>query len=393
MDSREPALSRRLWAEPRADDRRRRYHDRRRIRPEGRDRHRPAGGDQGRPDLVPDERRPVARCRRQLGHRCQDGEITVGPDRVGAAPGPACFGLGGKEATITDVNLLLGVLDPATYLDGGFTLDADRSRARSARPSQNPWASRSRRRWCEWRRRTSSDRRVVRRTRGSRETTMAAFGGAGPMSACGAARLAGVHRVLVPARGGVLRLRNQLLRHRQSYEIGLARAATEAAGRRTTRCSACRAGHVPGGLRPGECAEVDAGGRGRGRRGWCPKPLPRRRCPRHRGRAAGVTELDVRPRFRTRLSHDEEVTARRPCRQDAAGPVHCRHVDECRSTCSTTRSPVPAPPVRRSSRDRSSPPASCPAGASTSLRRGRPHPHRRLLNRPRVTKGTRCESP
>ncbi len=54
----------------------------------------------------------------------RDGVITVGPESVGAAPGPACFGFGGKQATITDVNLLLGVLDPDTYLDGGFSLDA-----------------------------------------------------------------------------------------------------------------------------------------------------------------------------------------------------------------------------------------------------------------------------
>ena len=59
----------------------------------------------------------------------RDGVITVGPESVGAAPGPACFGFGGKQATITDVNLLLGVLDPDTYLDGGFSLDAERSRA------------------------------------------------------------------------------------------------------------------------------------------------------------------------------------------------------------------------------------------------------------------------
>lgn len=59
----------------------------------------------------------------------KDGVIVVGPESVGAAPGPACFGFGGTNATITDVNLLLGVLDPDTYLDGGFTLDADRARA------------------------------------------------------------------------------------------------------------------------------------------------------------------------------------------------------------------------------------------------------------------------
>ena len=58
-----------------------------------------------------------------------DDRITVGPRSVGAAPGPASFGLGGHDATITDVNLLLGVLDPATYLDGQLHLDAGRARA------------------------------------------------------------------------------------------------------------------------------------------------------------------------------------------------------------------------------------------------------------------------
>ncbi len=60
--------------------------------------------------------------------RVADGQIVVGPDSVGAAPGPACFGLGGTDATITDVYLLMGVLDAGTYLDGSLTLDAGRSR-------------------------------------------------------------------------------------------------------------------------------------------------------------------------------------------------------------------------------------------------------------------------
>ena len=58
----------------------------------------------------------------------QDGKIVVGPRSVGAAPGPACFGFGGRDATITDVNLLLGILDANTYMDGTFTLDPQRSR-------------------------------------------------------------------------------------------------------------------------------------------------------------------------------------------------------------------------------------------------------------------------
>jgi N-methylhydantoinase A len=54
-------------------------------------------------------------------------QIRVGPESVGAAPGPACFGLGGDEATITDVLLLSGLLEPATYLEGTLPLHPDRS--------------------------------------------------------------------------------------------------------------------------------------------------------------------------------------------------------------------------------------------------------------------------
>jgi N-methylhydantoinase A len=130
----------------------------------------------------------------------KDGEITVGPESVGAAPGPACFGFGGKSATITDVNLLLGVLDPTTYLDGDFTLDAERAKAAITASVAEPLG-------------VSLDEALVRmeaayfaamaaafaESIGDPDTTtIAAFGGAGPMSACGAARLAGVRSVLVP---------------------------------------------------------------------------------------------------------------------------------------------------------------------------------------------------
>jgi N-methylhydantoinase A/oxoprolinase/acetone carboxylase beta subunit len=86
----------------------------------------------------------------------KDGAITVGPDSVGAAPGPACFGFGGTSATITDVNLLLGVLDPTTYLDAVSPLTPTARKPSSSRRWPNRWASASRRHSSRWRRRTSS---------------------------------------------------------------------------------------------------------------------------------------------------------------------------------------------------------------------------------------------
>lgn len=130
----------------------------------------------------------------------EDGKITVGPESVGAAPGPACFGFGGTRATITDVNLLLGVLDPGTYLNGEMSLDAGRSRAVITKTIAEPLG-------------ISLDEALIRMEETYSEkmagafahfvedpetTTVAAFGGGGPMSACSAARIAGVRHVLVP---------------------------------------------------------------------------------------------------------------------------------------------------------------------------------------------------
>ena len=57
------------------------------------------------------------------------GGFRVGPRSAGADPGPACYGLGGEEPTITDAHLVLGRLDPERFLGGGMTLRPDRAHA------------------------------------------------------------------------------------------------------------------------------------------------------------------------------------------------------------------------------------------------------------------------
>jgi N-methylhydantoinase A len=52
-----------------------------------------------------------------------DGLLRVGPDSAGAQPGPACYGRGGTQPTVTDANLLLGYLDPSHFLGGEIPLD------------------------------------------------------------------------------------------------------------------------------------------------------------------------------------------------------------------------------------------------------------------------------
>ena len=61
--------------------------------------------------------------------RVRDGAVTLGPDSMGAAPGPACYGLGGRNATVTDAFLACGLISPAAFLGGRRTLDVERARA------------------------------------------------------------------------------------------------------------------------------------------------------------------------------------------------------------------------------------------------------------------------
>jgi N-methylhydantoinase A/oxoprolinase/acetone carboxylase beta subunit len=161
-----------------------------------------------------------------------NGKITVGPESVGAAPGPACFGFGGTSATITDVNLLLGVLDPQTYLDGGFTLDPERSKAVITATVAEPLGLgledallQMEAAYFAATAATFTDAIVD-----AADTTVAAFGGAGPMSACGAARLNGVRTVLIPKLAAIFSAFGISFSDiGQTYEIGLSDGSVDAA--------------------------------------------------------------------------------------------------------------------------------------------------------------------
>ncbi|MAS82458.1 MAG: hydantoinase [Legionellales bacterium] len=130
----------------------------------------------------------------------KDGDIQVGPESVGAVPGPASFGRGGKSSTMTDVNLLLGVLDPATYFGGGLKLDIERGRAAIDENVASPLGIS-----VDEALHKLSDAYEQKIADGmkdfgnvSKDTVLLAFGGAGPMNACGIAEIAGINTVYVP---------------------------------------------------------------------------------------------------------------------------------------------------------------------------------------------------
>lgn len=132
--------------------------------------------------------------------RAEEGRILVGPESVGSAPGPACFARGGTKATMTDAFLALGILDPASYFGGRMPLDRERaeraimthvgeplglSLAEAANAMADAYHAKIAGQLSDFAGR-------------NKRATILAFGGAGPMSACGVAEMAGLDTVLIP---------------------------------------------------------------------------------------------------------------------------------------------------------------------------------------------------
>jgi len=70
--------------------------------------------------------------------RVTDGTLVLGPESMGAAPGPACYGLGGRNATLTDALVLIGAISPTAFLDGRRVLDVDLAHAAIERHVAKP---------------------------------------------------------------------------------------------------------------------------------------------------------------------------------------------------------------------------------------------------------------
>ena len=132
--------------------------------------------------------------------RVANGTLVVGPESVGGAPGPACFGLGGREATITDAFLLMGLLDPASYFGGELQIDVARARAAIAEKVAQPLAiseeAAAQRMEGAWVAKIAHSLKAF--TRVQRDTVLAAFGGAGPFVVCKVAEAVGIQRVIIP---------------------------------------------------------------------------------------------------------------------------------------------------------------------------------------------------
>jgi N-methylhydantoinase A len=144
-----------------------------------------------------------------IGWRDAGGALRVGPRSAGADPGPAGYGRGGTEPTVTDANLLLGYLDESAKLAGGVALDREAAaRAVGALAGDLGLSERECARGIIRVANNEMARalRVMTVERGvdPRRYALVPFGGAGPMHAAAVAAELGIERILCPRASGVL---------------------------------------------------------------------------------------------------------------------------------------------------------------------------------------------
>jgi N-methylhydantoinase A len=182
-----------------------------------------------------------------IGWRDAGGALRVGPRSAGARPGPACYGRGGEEPTVTDANLLLGHLADDSRLAGDVELDAGAAERAVDRLADSLGLDRLQ--TAAGIVRVANQEmvralRVVTVERGvdPRGFALLPFGGAGPMHAAAIAGEVGIETILCPRAGGVLSALGLCASERRrdtartvmlaGEELGRERIATEVAALR-----------------------------------------------------------------------------------------------------------------------------------------------------------------
>lgn len=131
----------------------------------------------------------------------RDGELRVGPQSAGALPGPVCFDLGGTEPTVTDANLVLGILDPEYFLGGTMKLHHAKAAAAIETKIGAPLGLSVDEAALRIKQTVDANMaREVARLKsdtGSDDPLLLMYGGAGPAHCCDIAHLSGLSRVVV----------------------------------------------------------------------------------------------------------------------------------------------------------------------------------------------------
>ena len=137
----------------------------------------------------------------------QTGALRVGPDSAGSEPGPACYRRGGTQPTVTDADVVLGLLRPDSFLGGRMPLDEDASRAAIARLADSLGLGLEETaagiiNINNLRAATLIRQQTLERGLDPRDFVLYAYGGAGPVHAFGYAAEIGVREVLIPLGNG-----------------------------------------------------------------------------------------------------------------------------------------------------------------------------------------------
>ncbi len=136
------------------------------------------------------------------------GSLKVGPESAGADPGPAAYGKGGKQATVTDANTVAGRINPSQLLGGHLKLHYDLAVRAVRRLSSKLGTSVDKTAESILRIVNSNMSKALslvslERGRDPREFTLIAFGGSGPVHACDLAEELGIRRIVIPLHPGL----------------------------------------------------------------------------------------------------------------------------------------------------------------------------------------------
>src|SRR5580692_5489871 len=137
----------------------------------------------------------------------QTGALRVGPDSAGAEPGPACYGRGGTQATVTDADVVLGLLRPGSFLAGRMPLDETAARAAVGHLAGSlglglEETAAGMININNLRAATLIRQQTLERGLDPRDFVLYSYGGAGPVHAFGYAAEIGVREVLIPLGNG-----------------------------------------------------------------------------------------------------------------------------------------------------------------------------------------------
>jgi N-methylhydantoinase A len=136
------------------------------------------------------------------------GRLRVGPQSAGSSPGPACYGRGGVEPTVTDAKLALGVLDPLTFAAGRMPLEVERARAAISRVASPMKLSVEEAalaivKVAEESMTNALKLITIQRGHDPRELALIVSGGAGPLLAASLGRELNVKRTIIPTHPGI----------------------------------------------------------------------------------------------------------------------------------------------------------------------------------------------